>query len=125
MLKRGNTGKLEELINKKIISISTKTKIKEAIKLMKKHSISQLPVINKKKVIGIVSETTILNNFSSLNPEYAISTIIEEAPPIVSNDTDPEVVSCLLKYYSIVLVASKGNICGVVTKADILRGISQ
>src|SRR3989344_9439107 len=67
-LTKQNKVKLEELINKKIISISTKTKIKEAIELMKKHSISQLPVINKKKVIGIVSETTILNNFSSLNP---------------------------------------------------------
>src|SRR3989338_2972132 len=52
-----------------------------------------------------------------------ISEIMKEPPPIVSPEAGAEVVSNLLKFYPIVLVAKNGKISGVVTKSDLLARV--
>ncbi len=52
-----------------------------------------------------------------------IKDIMQDCPPIVSRKTSTSIISNLLKYYPIVLVAEEGKPTGVITKSDMLRTI--
>ncbi len=49
------TGKIGDICTQKLETVTTHTSISEALKLMHKHKVRHLPVIEEGKVIGIVS----------------------------------------------------------------------
>lgn len=111
--------KAEQLMNTKIIDVSPNESIKDTIAKMKKAQISQVPVIDSHKLMGIVSESIILD--AMLNSKATkVKEIMQEAPPIVSKNTSIQVVSNLLRYYPMVIVSEEGAIIGLITKADLL-----
>ncbi len=126
-LKNKNELKAEDIMTKKLIYVNADDNITSAINKMKKHEISQLPVFSKKNVVGLVSESTILDSISNNDPEkiktLVIKDIMQDCPPIVSKNISTSIVSGLLKYYPIVLVAEEGKPKGVITKSDMLRTI--
>ena len=111
--------KAQELMNKKIISITSGNDIRESINKMKKFGISQMPVIDKHKVVGLVSESTLLDALMG-KKHKKISDIMEEAPPIVSKTASVQIISNLLRHYPMVLVSESGKLIGLITKADLL-----
>ena len=111
--------KAEQIMTSRIISIDPNEPIKEAISKMKKFQISQLPVMEGNKLIGLVSESTILD--ALLNPKSTrVRDIMQESPPIVSKTTPIQVVSNLLKHYPMVIVSEEGKLIGLITKSDLL-----
>jgi len=58
-----------------------------------------------------------LNQISNLPTED----IMEEAFPQVGEDAPLSLISSLLQTYQAVLVAKKGQVIGILTKADLLR----
>ena len=111
--------KAEELMNRKVISISPTDSIKESVGKMKKFEISQMPVLDGHNVVGLVSESTLLDALMG-NKSKKIADIMEESPPTVSKTASVKVVSSLLKHYPVVLVSESGKLAGLITKADLL-----
>lgn len=112
--------KAEELMNKKIVSLIPNESVKESIIKMKKYGISQMPVLDQDNVIGLVSETTLLDALLN-NKSKNVLDIMEETPPIVSKTTSIKVISNLLRHYPTVLVSENGKLTGLITKADLLE----
>ena len=111
--------KAEELMATKIVSVSQDDSMKDAIAKMKKFQISQLPVIDSHKLVGLVSESTILD--SMINSRGSrVRDIMQESPPIVSKTTSIQVVSNLLRHFPIVIVSEEGKLVGLITKSDLL-----
>ncbi|MBW2963162.1 CBS domain-containing protein, partial [Candidatus Woesearchaeota archaeon] len=52
-----------------------------------------------------------------------VKEIMEECPPIITPETRLEVISNLLKHFSIVLVAKKGEYKGLISKTDLLEKV--
>ena len=111
--------KAEELMNRRVISISPVDSIKESVGRMKKFEISQMPVIDGSNVVGLVSESTLLDALMSKKSKI-VSDIMEETPPMVSKTASIKVVSNLLRHYPVVLVSESGKLIGLITKADLL-----
>ena len=111
--------KADELMNKKIVSLTSNDNIKDSVRKMKKFGISQMPVIDGHKIIGLVSESTLLDALISKKGKR-IDEIMEETPPIVSKKASIKVVSNLLRHYPAVLVSESGKLIGLITKADLL-----
>src|SRR3989338_7556957 len=110
-LQKKHEVKAHEIMNSKIISISPDESVKGAIDKMKKHNISQLPVVDDHKAIGLVSESILLD--AVLNSRGSgVSGIMREAPPVISKDSSVNVVSSLLKHYPLVLVSEGGRLVG-------------
>ena len=118
-LEKKDEIKAEQLMNTKIVSVAPGEPIKETISLMKKFQISQLPVIENHKLIGLVSESTILDAMLNSKGRH-VREVMQEAPPIVSKTTSIQVVSNLLKYYPMVVVSEEGKLIGLITKSDLL-----
>ncbi len=114
--------KAEEVMNKKIIFAYSNEEINEVIKKMKKYDISQLPVVENGKCVGLVSESVLLDAIMN-KKEKKVKDIMAEAPPIISKDASIDIISNLLRFYPLILVASGGKYEGIITKADMLLKI--
>ena len=115
-------SKAEEIMTPKIISLSPSDSARDAIGRMKKFEISQMPVLDNEKAVGIISETILLDAVLNKKPQK-IGDIMEDAPPVLSKDSSVSVVSDILKYYPMVLIGEKGRLKGIITKADLLRKV--
>ena len=118
-LEKKEEVKAGQIMTSRIISIVPNASIKEAIRIMKKFKISQLPVIEDDKLVGLVSESTILDALLHTKGKN-VREVIQDSPPLVSKTTSIQVVSNLLKYYSIVVVSEEGKLVGLITKSDLL-----
>lgn len=115
--------KARDLMTKKTISIESKDLVKKAIRLMKEKGISQLPVMKDKTICGIINEKIIIDLIAEGRDisNIEVEKIMGEVPPIISLNTNQKIILELLKEYSIVLVANKGSIKGLISKSDLLR----
>ena len=112
--------KAEEVMNKRIVSVSPNEDIKDSINKMKKFNISQMPVIDDHKVIGLISESTLLE--ALLNQKgKKVEDIMDEAPPTVPKAASVNIITSLLKHYPMILVSDSGKLIGLITKSDLLE----
>jgi len=118
----------ERVHHNEVISIQKEEPISEAVRIMKEHGYSQMPVFKGKQSVGSISEKTILHQILSGKDLEQISklpteNIMEEAFPQINEDAPLALITSLLQTYSAVLVSKKGSVKGIITKADLLRMI--
>ena len=96
----------------------------KASELLKKHSISQILVIEGKRAIGSISESIILDKLASIDRKklftMKVEDIMEESFPIVRADSPLSSIIPLLKITSAVLISEKNDVKGIITKADLI-----
>ncbi|NLB75034.1 MAG: CBS domain-containing protein [Crenarchaeota archaeon] len=116
----------EKLVHKEVISAQKNQPISEVVKIMEENGISQIPIFDGKQPVGCISEKAILHqilagqDLEEISKQHA-EIIMEEALPQINEDAPLSLISSLLQSYSAVLVAKKGEIIGIITKADLLR----
>ena len=123
-----NQLKASDFMAEKVISIHSDATLKDAARTMKRNSVSQLPVIDDGKNVGMVSEKIVLEAMNTTKePKEAssipVSNVMAEAMPVIKDDTPFKVVSALLELNAGVLVGRKGKIVGIITKADLLNAV--
>ncbi|MEM3154709.1 MAG: CBS domain-containing protein [Candidatus Woesearchaeota archaeon] len=109
-----------DIMHTSVVSVKSSVKVADAVKLMKKHAISQLPVQDE-RIVGIITEGTVMSHLNALNG--TVGEIMEATPPMVPPNADLTVVSNLLQHYPIVLVVEKGVLVGIITKSDVLGSL--
>jgi len=117
--------KASDVMSSPVIPIQSNTSISESINLMKKNSISQLPVYSGTKLVGSISENQIVTLLSGVEDprallSKAVSTVVQPSFPVVSVDTPIEALFSLFKFVPAVLVASGEKVEGIITKIDML-----
>jgi len=125
VLTSGGKRKCKEIMTKNVISVDSKAKVLEVSKIMMKHAVSQLPVINRGKVVGTVTEESIIRNLSSTVAEKRVEEIMEPPLPMVPENASISVVKSLLEESPAVLVVNKGAISGIITRSDLLKIVSK
>ncbi|MCS7103845.1 MAG: helix-turn-helix domain-containing protein, partial [Candidatus Korarchaeum sp.] len=71
---RRGVSKVREVMNYPVISVSPKDNLGKAISLMIEHGISQLPVISGDRVLGSLTEESLVNRIGSIS----IETLVED-----------------------------------------------
>jgi predicted transcriptional regulator len=107
-----------------VISVKPYETVEKVIKLMNEHNISQIPVISGNKVVGSVTERTLVRKSLEYEDIYGrkVMEVMEEPFPIVNEDEDLEVVKYLLEDNPAVLVQNReGKIVGIITRVDLFR----
>ena len=102
--------------------------VEKAIGIMRANGISQLPVIEKGVPVGLISEKDVVTRIEDLDDpkDHArlshapVTEVMEDAPPIVSLNTNLGAITQMLEYSSVVLVADKGKLKGVIARSDVL-----
>ncbi|WP_297506608.1 CBS domain-containing protein [Thermococcus sp.] len=114
----------KDVMSSPVISVKPYESVEKVIKLMNTHNISQIPVISGNKVVGSVTERTLVRKSLEYEDIYGrkVMEIMEEPFPIVNEEEDLEVVKYLLEEHPAVLVQNReGKIVGIITRVDIFR----
>ncbi|MEO8769493.1 MAG: pyridoxal-phosphate dependent enzyme [Ferruginibacter sp.] len=134
MLERGflDVKTFKDVINgrgsKRLVSLSGDQNVLEAIELMKKFDIENIPVFKGNENIGAISESGLFSKMIS-NPDIKdkpISSVMEKAYPEVAFDTPLERLSSFInKENGAVLSKDESGSYHIVTKYDIIQSLSK
>ncbi len=107
-----------------IVSVGTGTTVRQALRLMSLHDVSQLPVMDGSNCVGSVSDWSL--SAKSLDDtkilDATVSQIMDAPFPIVEIGQPVDGVAKLLsKSNPAVLVRSNGTVQGIVTRSDMLN----
>lgn len=117
----GNTA--GEVHTTPLICVSPDSTVGEALDLMRANAVSQLPVIEENSSVGSVTEKGLVSNIDSLDRSDPIPTVMEGGFPILDVDSRLELVKEMLKHYPCVITSRGGKLQGIITKADLLKGL--
>jgi cystathionine beta-synthase len=114
--------------SQKLITIKPEQSVAEAIDLMKKYDIENIPVINGEGFVGSLSEGGLFNKILS-DPEIkdqVIESVMEKEYPVVAFDTSVEKLSKLIsKQSGAVLSKDDTGDFHIVTKYDIIQSLAK
>src|SRR5262249_53329276 len=117
--KRGEAGEMPT-----IVSVTAGTTVRQALRLMSLHDVSQLPVMDGASCVGSVSDWSLsaksLDNTKIL--DATVSEVMDAPFPIVEVAQPVDAVAKLLsKSNPAVLVRANGTVQGIVTRSDMLN----
>lgn len=107
-----------------MIAVSPDDRAEEAIILLRKHGISQMPVVEEGKVIGGIRELTLARLLHSRTDprQVPVREIMARPMPTVDEHVDvDEVYRLLSSGHSGVVVTCGGELTGVVTRIDLVN----
>ncbi|MCL7399762.1 MAG: CBS domain-containing protein [Thaumarchaeota archaeon] len=112
----------KDICTKDVICVEVSDPLSKAINLMRKHGISQLPVLKNGRPVGSISESTIVRKLEKVrSTEIPVNEIMDEVFPIIPEEVSLNTVRQLLHEYPAVLLQRDGRITGIVTKADLFK----
>ena len=122
----GRRISVSRMMSSPIISVKPDDKIGRAVRLMKSHDISQLPVLKGDVQVGSISETTIVRKLTSGENMLRllrrnVSEMMDEPLPMVGKDADIDVAYHLLEHEPAVVVVDRGKAIGIVARADVFK----
>ncbi len=125
VLAGGAGRKCREIMTGSVMTVSPRDNVRKASEVMMRNGVSQLPVISGNKVVGMISEEGITRNISPNIAEEIVGKIMEPPLPTVAEGTDISEIRPLLERHPGVLVTSKGDLVGIITRSDLLKVISK
>ncbi len=113
---------------KRLITIEPQKTVAEAVELMKKYDIEQIPVMDGQEPVGSISESGLFQKVFN-NPEIKsskVGDVLEPTLPIVTFDTPVEKLSPLInKGNGAILSKDEAGNYHIITKYDILQALGK
>jgi cystathionine beta-synthase len=134
MMERGflDVKTFKDIVNgrstKHLVAIQKTNTVAEAVELMRKYDIEQIPVMIDNEPIGAVSESGLFQKVFS-NPEIrnaTVESVLEPAYPLVDFDTPVERLGSLInKENGAVLAKDEKGEYHIVTKYDVIQSLAK
>jgi predicted transcriptional regulator len=113
-----------DVMNRGLVTVEPSATLATAAQRMETGGFSQLPVVDGGRVVGSLSETAVLRALALPSARRArVRDALERAYPVVDPQFPADLLPPLLGRYAAVLVAQRGELAGIVTKADLIRGL--
>ena len=117
---------IKNLMSEDLITVDKDQNLTDALKLLRKHNVSRLPVTNNKELVGIISERDIANKLGSSKYEnmpasrlHVSSVMIKDVITVPQSMQLGEVAKIMLeKGIGSVPVMDDDKMVGIVSKAD-------
>lgn len=113
--------------DKKLITVAPETPICDAVALMTKFNISQIPVMKGHEIVGSLSDNYVFSQLilNDALKQGEVSTLMQKPFPVVDGNASLEDVSKqITRENSAVLVKDLGGSVHIITKHDIIEAIS-
>jgi cystathionine beta-synthase len=134
MMERGflDVKTFKDIVNgrkaNRLVSVESTQTVAEAVALMKKYDIEQIPVMNNTNIIGSLSESGLFQKVFS-NPEIknaTVESVLEHAYPVVDFETPVERLGSLItKENGAVLAKDETGAYHIVTKYDVIQSLAK
>jgi len=121
VLTEGEKKKCRDIMTKGVLLAKPNESILKVSEVMVRHAISQMPVIDKNKVVGTITEESIIRNLSSNLAAEKVKNIMDPPLATVSEDTSLNAILQLLERHQGVLVKKGKKLVGIITRSDMLK----
>jgi predicted transcriptional regulator len=117
--------KAGDICSRHLISVQRGEKLHKAIDIMRNNSISQIPVFDTSRVVGILTEDGLAKIMVEKDEKelrnVEVAHVMEPPTPIVDVSTPAKALIPLVRFAKCILVSDKGNVIGIVTITDTLK----
>lgn len=117
--------KAGDICSRQLISVQKEERLYKALDMMRRNSISQIPVFDGSKVVGILTEDGLAKIMVEKDEmelkDTPVSQVMESPPPLVDVSTPAKALVPLVRFAKCILVSEKGNVVGIVTITDTLK----
>jgi predicted transcriptional regulator len=120
-----SSKKAGDICSRNIIFAQKDDSLYSIVEKMRLHFVSQVPIFEGQKIVGIVSEDSLakrmVENDEKKLKNITIDTVMEPSPPLVDSGTPAKALVPLIRFAKCILVTEKGNVIGIITTTDILK----
>ena len=120
--------KVSDVMTKDIITVDKDVNLKHVLNIMKKHEITKIPVLENKKLVGMITDNIIVYKLGSIRKRgipasrLHASSVTDKEIDCISPDTE---VKTILKKVgkpgpTMLCIKENDNLVGIITKADLL-----
>ena len=118
-----NELKAKDIMSSEPVVASPEESLSEVLGKMKKHEVHEVPVVQKKRLVGMVSYNT-LTKRRSLPMSTKVERIMVAPPRIHETDSVPEVAEMMMSTGSRgIPVTSKRKLLGIISRIDLIESI--
>lgn len=116
--------RVKDIMSKEVITTEPKDTVSDAIGLMKKHNISEIPITEDGEIIGMISDEKFIER-RHLPFSTKLEHVMSKPPKINDSDSIVELCEMLLSsgYRGLPVRADKGKLVGFVSRTDIVSVI--
>ena len=123
---RKGGARASDIMVREVVVADPESTVGEAVKIMNKKAISQLPIVKGGEVVGSVSEKTLVERIAKGSGiedvlRQQVKSIMDQPFPSVSQDSPLEMVAKMLNYTGAVLTYQSGKMAGIITRSDLLK----
>lgn len=112
---------------REIISVQKTDRIRDVIALLKEHSISQLPVLENGRMIGLIAEVDLLNHLVRAEGKMddPIEPLVESDYATVTPATKIVLLKNIFNDAKLVVVQDGDQLVGLITKIDLIDYLAE
>jgi cystathionine beta-synthase len=114
--------------NQKLLTIDVTASVNEALSILNKYNISQIPVVDKGEYVGSLNDNYLFNKLIENNDikNQTVKAVMQSAFPVVGEQAPIEEVSKLItKDNNAVLLRDLGGNMHIITKHDIIEAVAK
>jgi predicted transcriptional regulator len=116
------------LASRHVVPARPRDLLTEAAHVMRKHGISQLPVMEGDLVVGSLTDRVVVDCLTDPQRASRIATLLvrqvmREPFPQVDAATPGRVAAVLLRHAPAVMVTERGKFVGILTQADLFKAL--
>ena len=118
-------GRLKDVVERQrhpLIAARPQDGVQEIIQLMKDHGISQIPVLDGQKLVGMISEVDLLNALldDPASVDRPVGDLVDQNFVLVPAEASVTRLAAVFAEGKVALVEAEGRIRAVVTKIDLI-----
>ncbi len=124
-------GTVRELLEQKgrgraLVTVSPSQRVTEVIGVLKVHGVSQVPVTDGARVLGILTESRLLERALTGNRgDIEVRDLVESTYFTVDESTEVGVVTELFKKAKVAIVMEGGDLTDIITRIDLIDYIAR
>jgi len=123
VLKAGKERRCGDVMTKGVLFARPDESVLKASEVMVKNAISQLPVLDLGRVVGTITEESIVRNLRSNLADEKVRNVMDLPLPAVPEESGLDAVRTVLEKSAGVLVMRGREVVGIITRSDLLKTI--
>jgi predicted transcriptional regulator len=124
VLTESKREKCRDIMTEGVLFAKPNNSVLKVSETMVRHGISQMPVVDSGRVVGAITEESIIRNLNEEIAEKKVRNIMNVALPMVPEETPIDTIRPLLEKHQGILVTRGKEIVGIITRSDLLKTIS-